>query len=100
MRKKNLLFHAGLLSACLFSVENLKAQSRNGATSNDSVITISRSRDSAEKEVRLLYYTTPRHLTAASTDVVYTKDLIKSPVTNVLNALTGRIAGIYTEQFS
>jgi TonB-linked SusC/RagA family outer membrane protein len=99
MRKKNLLFHLGLLSACLFSVENLKAQSGNGATA-DSVITIAPIRDSAKKEVSLLYYRTPRHLTAASTDVVYTKDLIKSPVTNVLNALTGRIAGIYTEQFS
>jgi TonB-linked SusC/RagA family outer membrane protein len=100
MRKKNLLFHLGLLSACLFSVENLKAQSGNGPASNDSVITIAFNRDSAKKEVRFLYYTTPRHLTAASTDVVHNKDLIKSPVTNVLNALTGRIAGIHTEQFS
>jgi TonB-linked SusC/RagA family outer membrane protein len=100
MRKKNFLFHLGLLSACLVSVEILKAQSRNDAAANDSLITIAFNRDSANKEVRFLYYTTPRHLTAASTDVVHNKDLIKSPVTNVLNALTGRIAGIHTEQFS
>lgn len=57
-------------------------------------------RDSIAKEVKLVYYNVPSHLTAASTDVVYNKDLIKSPVTNVLNALTGRLSGIYTEQFS
>lgn len=53
-----------------------------------------------KKEVKLVYYNVPSYLTAASTDVVYNKDLIKSPVTNVLNALTGRLSGIYTEQFS
>jgi TonB-linked SusC/RagA family outer membrane protein len=56
--------------------------------------------DSAKKEVQLLYSKVPAKLTAASTDVVYNKDIIKSPVTSVLNALTGRLSGVYFEQFS
>ncbi|WP_460893467.1 SusC/RagA family TonB-linked outer membrane protein [Rufibacter soli] len=39
-------------------------------------------------------------LTATSTDVVYTDDLVKSNVTSVRNALTGRLAGLYTVQSS
>ncbi|HEX8315328.1 MAG TPA: SusC/RagA family TonB-linked outer membrane protein, partial [Flavisolibacter sp.] len=70
-----------------------------GNPSVDSAVRISP--DSVRnREVRFPYYTSPSRLTAASTDVVYNRDLIKSPVTNVLNALTGRLAGIYTEQFS
>ncbi|CAN5360288.1 SusC/RagA family TonB-linked outer membrane protein [soil metagenome] len=58
-------------------------------------------KDSADEQaVRLLYNSVSPNLTATSTGAVYNKDLIKSPVTNVLNALTGRLAGIYTEQYS
>ncbi|MFD1257838.1 SusC/RagA family TonB-linked outer membrane protein [Mucilaginibacter terrae] len=38
--------------------------------------------------------------TTASTQAVYTPSLIKQPVVNVLNALTGRFAGLYTQQNS
>lgn len=40
------------------------------------------------------------NLTAASTSAVYNNDLIKNPVTSVRNALTGRLAGVYTNQTS
>lgn len=102
MRKKSLLFKSGLLCACLgYGSYTLKAQNSVGSSATDSIVTVSYNRDSLRnKEVKLPYYTMPAHLTAASTDAVYNRDLIKSPVTNVLNALTGRLAGIYTEQFS
>lgn len=54
----------------------------------------------SQNEVKLVYKKVAANLTATSTDVVYNKDIIKSPVTNVLNAITGRLAGIYTQQFS
>ncbi|RYE16169.1 MAG: hypothetical protein EOP42_34410, partial [Sphingobacteriaceae bacterium] len=37
-------------------------------------------------------------LTAASTAAIYNNDLLKMPVTSVKNALTGRLAGVYTNQ--
>ncbi|MBC7888247.1 MAG: SusC/RagA family TonB-linked outer membrane protein [Ferruginibacter sp.] len=58
-------------------------------------------RDSlSSRSVKLLYNTVPLHLTATATDVVYGKDLLKSPVTNVLSAASGRLTGIYSQQFS
>lgn len=92
-----------LLTSCFFIPQMLllaqSGRSRNQSTSD--TISINASSDTAGKRfVKLPYYDVPSHLTAASTDVVYNKDLIKSPVTNVLNALTGRLSGIYTEQFS
>ncbi len=39
-------------------------------------------------------------LTATSTQAVYNKDLNKMPVTSVLSALTGRIAGLHTNQIT
>ncbi|MBC7888239.1 MAG: SusC/RagA family TonB-linked outer membrane protein [Ferruginibacter sp.] len=71
------------------------------AISPTDTITLYQSADSMPvRQVQLLYNQVPANATATSTDVVYHRDLIKSPVTNVLNALTGRLAGIYTEQFS
>ena len=53
------------------------------------------------KEVRLLNnISAPSHLTATSTQAVYTNDLIKMPVTSVKTALAGRLAGVYTNQSS
>ena len=40
------------------------------------------------------------NLTTSSTQAVYNNDLIKSTVTSVKNALTGRLAGLYTNQSS
>ncbi len=39
-------------------------------------------------------------LTTASTQAIYTPTIIKQPVTNIQNTLTGRIAGLYTLQSS
>jgi TonB-linked SusC/RagA family outer membrane protein len=51
--------------------------------------------------VQLLTRTTVLpHLTAASTQTIYTDDLTKMPVTSIRNALTGRIAGLATFQMS
>lgn len=101
MRYKNFTKIHFTLALCFCLPLLLTAQKgRDRATSlNDSVTTIPLD-DSTKKNVRLVYYNVPSHLTAASTDVVYHRDLIKSPVTNVLNALTGRLSGIFTEQFS
>ncbi|WP_164891194.1 SusC/RagA family TonB-linked outer membrane protein [Botryobacter ruber] len=55
----------------------------------------------ASQLVQLLNnFNTAPELTAASTDAVYTRDLVKSNVTNVRNALTGRLTGLYTQQNS
>ncbi|WP_375447553.1 SusC/RagA family TonB-linked outer membrane protein [uncultured Fibrella sp.] len=52
------------------------------------------------KPVRLLFNTTTRaDLTSASTQAVYNNDLQKMPVTSVLSALSGRLAGVFTNQF-
>jgi TonB-linked SusC/RagA family outer membrane protein len=50
--------------------------------------------------VELIYTTAPVNLTTASTAAVYSNDIIKSPVTTFRNALTGRLAGLYTLQSS
>jgi TonB-linked SusC/RagA family outer membrane protein len=50
--------------------------------------------------VKFPYYSTPANLTAASTDVVYNKDLIKSPVTSPYSAIVGRLAGMNFGQSS
>lgn len=99
MGNKLLLFRLLVLSTIFLLGSPLNGWTQGTAPSTDSVISVSP--DSARSRfVRFPYYTMPSNLTAASTDVVYNRDLIKSPVTNVLNALTGRLAGIYTEQFS
>lgn len=54
----------------------------------------------SSEPVQLVYTTSPEKLTTASTDVVYNGDIIKSPVTSFRNALTGRLAGLYTLQGS
>lgn len=90
--KRNLTFLVYLTLFMCWSGSNLYAQTDSAAIqSSDSSVT---------KEVSLLYQRVPQRLTVTSADAVYNRDLIKSPVTNVLNALTGRLAGIYTEQFS
>lgn len=100
MRHKILLRRLLFFSAFGWcAMQTATAQTTPSARAADTLITLSA--DSARNRgVKFPYYTVPQHLTAASTDVVYNKDLIKNPVTNVLNALTGRLSGIYTEQFS
>lgn len=50
--------------------------------------------------VQQIYTTTPRNLAIASNDAIYNKDILKSPVTSVRNALVGRLVGLYTLQSS
>ncbi|MEZ0487310.1 SusC/RagA family TonB-linked outer membrane protein [Fibrella aquatica] len=51
------------------------------------------------KPVRMLFNTSTRaDLTSASTQAVYNNDLQKMPVTSVLSALSGRLAGLFTNQ--
>lgn len=50
--------------------------------------------------VPLIYAAVPKHLTAASTEALYSKDVLKSPVTSVKSTLTGRMAGLYSYQAS
>ncbi len=52
------------------------------------------------KPVELIYTTSPSNVTSASNDAVYSRDILKSPVTSFRNALTGRLAGLYTAQGS
>lgn len=51
-------------------------------------------------QTELIYAQVAPHLTATSTDVIYSKDILKSPLTSVKNALTGRMAGLYSIQGS
>lgn len=50
--------------------------------------------------VQQIYTTIPKDLNISSTDAVYNSDLTKSPVTSFRNAVTGRLAGLYTLQTS
>lgn len=60
-----------------------------------------KARDTVPNDVMLLFnQSAPSPLTTASTQAVYNQSLIKSPVANVLNSLTGRLAGLYTRQNS
>lgn len=49
---------------------------------------------------QLIYKAVPKHLTATSTETLYSPDILKSPVTSVKSTLTGRMAGLYSIQGS
>ncbi len=55
---------------------------------------------SNKKQVDLIYTRAPQNLTAAATGVLYNETIVKMPVTSFRNALTGRLAGVYTVQNS
>jgi TonB-linked SusC/RagA family outer membrane protein len=99
MRKKILLFKIFL--SITFSIVSfaLKAQKKTSRPALSDTLT--ERKDSAAGMVRLPYnQIIPAKLNIASTSAIYHDDMIKAPVTNVLNALTGRIAGLYTQQNS
>jgi TonB-linked SusC/RagA family outer membrane protein len=50
--------------------------------------------------VQQIYNTVPQELAVSSNGAVYNTDLSKSPVTSFRNALSGRLAGLYTLQSS
>ncbi|MBD1395355.1 SusC/RagA family TonB-linked outer membrane protein [Mucilaginibacter glaciei] len=57
--------------------------------------------DSVAQRINLPFNTVVTNgKTTAVTQAIYTESLVKQPVTNVLNALTGRLAGLYTQQNS
>jgi len=96
MRNRFILFKLFLILTPCLSSEISFAQKRDNTLQADT----SARQDTATKYLQLLYNKTARHLTAASTDAVYTKDLVKSQVTNVYNAVTGRLSGVLTNQSS
>ncbi|HMT74337.1 MAG TPA: SusC/RagA family TonB-linked outer membrane protein [Chitinophagaceae bacterium] len=56
--------------------------------------------DLKKPQSQLIYTPAPSHLTAASTGAVYSKDILRAPVTSAKSALTGRLAGLYATQGS
>lgn len=54
----------------------------------------------APPPVQLIYTTVPKHLTATSTEALYSNDILRSPVTSIKSTLTGRMAGLYSFQAS
>lgn len=100
MRKKILLFKIFLLT--IFSLISIGLNAQNKAVQAKTVPdSLQIKKDSVKGIVRLPYsQSVPAKITTASTSAVYSQDLIKAPVTNVLNALTGRVAGLYTQQNS
>jgi TonB-linked SusC/RagA family outer membrane protein len=55
---------------------------------------------SPKKPVERIYTTTPQNLSVASTAAVYNAEITRIPVNSFSNALTGRLAGLYTLQAS
>ena len=96
MRKRIILFKLFLFLAPCISGKLFAQDEITGSA--DSLSSLSHL-DSVAR-VQLLYQTFPRKLTAASSASVYTNDLIKSQVTNVYNALPGRLAGVLVNQSS
>jgi TonB-linked SusC/RagA family outer membrane protein len=84
--------HLIFFGLCLTSAYGAQAQTEKKDTSLVDV--------SAPKHVELVYTQSPFQLTAASTEAIYSKDILRSPVTSVKNALTGRMAGLYSIQNS
>lgn len=100
MRKKFLLFKPSLLalSLLLYLPASLMAQQRKVIHKPDSALVL---KDTVLHPVKLLFnQSTPANLNTASTQAIGNESLIKSPVANVLNSLTGRFAGLYTRQGS
>jgi len=53
-----------------------------------------------EKQVELIYYRQPAKLSVASVDMIGGADITSRPVTSIRSTLTGRLAGLFTQQFS
>ena len=83
-----------------FFSNRLSAQEKNAAPVN----AITSVRDTilmgTQPPAELIYTSLPASSTTASSAAVYSRDILKSPVTNVKNTLTGRLAGLYSLQGS
>jgi len=92
------LVTTSICTMSLFSDAQVKT-AKKSATRDTSMV--SKTDSLVKAKVNLLYnIEVPANLTTANTQSVYNKDLIIAPVTNVLNALTGRVAGLYSKQSS
>jgi TonB-linked SusC/RagA family outer membrane protein len=89
------LLFFNFLSLSLLAQQPTASDSSRFAASDDSSRLSLRNRP-----VQLIYNTLPAHLNTASTDAVYSGDILKSPVTSFRNAIIGRLAGLYTQQTS
>ncbi|MFN8252487.1 MAG: SusC/RagA family TonB-linked outer membrane protein [Ferruginibacter sp.] len=78
------------LSATGFFIPGLQAQQKTA----DTVVL------KQKPPVELLYTQAPAHLTATSTEALYSKDILRAPVTSAKSALTGRMAGLFATQSS
>lgn len=81
-----------LLFACALSIGTFATAQKKNEKKDSS--------KSAAPPVQLIYTAVPKHLTATSTETLYSKDILKAPVTSVKSTLTGRMAGLYTYQAS
>ncbi len=77
-----------LLFACALSIGTFATAQKKNEKKDSS--------KSAAPTVQLIYTAVPKHLTATSTETLYSKDILKAPVTSVKSTLTGRMAGLYT----
>lgn len=99
MRKENLIFKFLFGFAFVFCIPCSVLYAQNTTIDNMQADTLKKA--SGVPEVQLLFNTKmPKRLTVSSSAAVYNQDLIKMPVSNVLNALTGRLSGLLTNQQS
>ncbi len=100
MKQKHLLKEIALI--IFICTTALLAVGQNKILKNSSKVdTLSYDDSLIRGKVNLpLNITVAPNATTASTQAIYNTDIVKQPVTNVLNALTGRFAGLYTLQSS
>jgi hypothetical protein len=101
MKHKHLLKNITLIIICTCATTLLSIAQKKTMGSPSKVDSLSYNDSLVKSRVNLpLNITVSPNSTTASTQAVYTPDLIKQPVTNVLNALTGQLAGLYSLQSS
>lgn len=83
-----------LCTLLCITIINAGAYAQKAKPANDTIVV------KPKPPVELIYGATPWHLTATSTEALYSKDILKAPVTSAKTALTGRMAGLYATQFS
>jgi TonB-dependent SusC/RagA subfamily outer membrane receptor len=97
MRNKPLLKEISIIICICASSLIAIAQKAKLADKTDSSLTQEDSLIKSKVNLPFNLTVTPDN-TTSSTQAISTSSLIKQPVSNVLNALTGRLAGLYTQQ--
>ena len=95
-----MLFVMCLPQVMLFAQRRQRGSQERNYGNDDSSRMEAKADSLGRTEVKAIYYNVPFNLTAASTDVVYNRDLIKSPVTSPYSAIVGRLAGMNFGQSS